>query len=147
MTVIAWDGKTLAADKQTNRGDAIGTCTKIFKLHDGTVVSFCGALSKGLVLFDWYRNGCKEEEWPEFQKSDSVTILVVVKDGKCIEYEGVSNPISCEDEFSAWGSGMEFAIGAMAMGATAVEAVEIASYHCEGCGRGVDSFDVSSQKK
>ena len=96
---------------------------------------------------EWYRQGHKKEEWPDFQKTDSWTILIVAKDGKCVEYEQDPIAIPTEDEFIAWGNGRQFAIGALAMGANSVEAVEITSHHCSGCGRGVDSFDASFQKK
>ncbi|MEE8115151.1 MAG: hypothetical protein V3T23_12455 [Nitrososphaerales archaeon] len=141
MTVIAWDGKTLAADKQMSRADTIGTCTKIYKIEDGSVLAFCGQLAQGLALMDWYRNGRIYSEWPAFQSSDNWTVLVIAKDGKLIEYEQCPRPIGLEEKFTAWGNGREFAIGALAMGASSVEAVEVTSHHCEGCGRGVDSFE------
>ena len=38
MTTIAWDGKTLAADKLASYGELRTTVTKIFRLSDGSLV-------------------------------------------------------------------------------------------------------------
>jgi ATP-dependent protease HslVU (ClpYQ) peptidase subunit len=47
-----------------------------------------------------------------------------------------------EDPFMAWGSGRDFALGAMAMGATAREAVAVACRFNVYCGNGIDAFDL-----
>jgi ATP-dependent protease HslVU (ClpYQ) peptidase subunit len=141
MTVIVWDGKTLAADKMVSCGDTLHTTTKVFK-HGADIVAFCGTLSKGLALKKWYLDGAKTEEYPKFQDTEDFSVLIVASGGKVNEYLDQPIAISLEDKFSAWGNGREFAIGAMSAGADAVKAVEITSYHCGGCGRGVDSFEA-----
>lgn len=87
MTVVAWDGKSLAVDKQATCADMRMTTTKACRLQQGDVVA---------LVFD---------------------------------------------RFMAWGSGRDFAMGAMEMGASAYRAVEVAIRHSTGCGYGIDLFD------
>ena len=144
MSVIAWDRKTLAADKQGTRGDIAERLTKIVKINTGEVVAWCGGNDQGLLLLQWYKDGAKPETWPKFQEGENWSRMVIVKPGGIVgtyEKQPVMQP--CEEEpFMAWGSGAELAIGAMAMGASARQAVEIAGRFSASCGLGVDAFDV-----
>lgn len=145
MTVIAWDGKTLAADRRVSYGDLVATRTKIRRLESGAVIACSGDTDKVLALEKWYEAGANPDEWPQAQRSDNWARLVVQDvDGKVYEYNQEPYAIRCEDEYFAWGSGASFALGAMAMGADAVEAVTAAIKHCSSCGGGVDSFTVMS---
>lgn len=140
MTVIAWDGKSIAADKMSARGDLISTVTKMVEGRDGYFVATCGSTIKGLILIDWFNDGAKKEDLPDFQKTDDWVWLIAAKKGELLIYCQEHKPMTIEDQFCAWGSGCEFAIGAMSAGATAYQAVEIASKHCGTCGQGVDVF-------
>ena len=57
-------------------------------------------------------------------------------------FDGGPNGIACRDAFAAFGCGGDIAIGAMAAGASAEEAVEIANIHHVECGLGVDVFKL-----
>ncbi len=142
MTVIAWDGKSIAADKRSERGEIVGTVTKLFSGRDGCALATCGMLTKGLMLIEWFNEGSDREEWPKFQSTDEFSNLIVAKKGELWIYGQDSLPLTIADKFHAWGSGAEFAIGAMAMGATAEEAVLVANRHCASCGHGVDVIDL-----
>lgn len=146
MTVIAWDGHTLATDKQaTNCGMAF-TVTKSMKLETGEVLTWCGNADSGLMVAEWYKKGADPEKWPECQKDkDDWCTLVVLKDGKIFFYEKRPVAMEFQDKFMAWGSGRDYAIGAMAKGASAVEAVHIASRFDTGCGCGVDSYGIADR--
>ncbi len=145
MTVIAWDGKTLAADRQCTDGNIVSECTKIFKV-DGAAIAFCGRDSAIIELLDWYTSGCNPEEWPKFQKPDNFTTMIVALDGKCFEYEERHTSRPIEGNFMAWGSGRNFAVAAMDLGKSASEAVAVASKHCCYSGMGIDAFDVGCIK-
>lgn len=94
MTVIAWDGKTLAADRQITSGYTKNKrITKIRKY--GNVL--CGVTG--------------ETKYPR-------------------------------DERTSWGSGKELALGAMAAGADAKKAAEIACEYDLYCGGGVDVVEA-----
>ena len=141
MTVIAYDGKTVAADKQCVNGSTKSTTTKLIRLDSGMIVGMTGTLSSGLLVLDWL-NG-KLSEWPKCQEDkDRWAMVIVIKDGVVKVYEQNPAPVLIKDEFMAWGSGGDFAIGAMAMGATAKESVEIANRFSTDCGMGIDVFEV-----
>lgn len=145
MTVIAWDGKTLAADRQWSVGDTRQEGRKIFQEPDGTIFAISGALDSGLFLFhEWWKAGALKEDWPSFQSDkDKWTRLIVWPTDKSspIVYELV--PIGAQivtAQYYAWGTGREVALGVLWHKGTAIEAVEAANCHVSGCGFGVDSF-------
>lgn len=142
MTTIAWDGKILAVDKQASCGNLICRTTKVKKLFNGHVVAWSGILERGLILCKWYNDGCDVSRWPEFQKDENWVILVIASIEKIITYNAEPIAQEVEDPFSAWGSGCEFALGAMAAGKNAIEAVEIASRFDNNSGCGVDYFII-----
>ena len=133
MSVIAWDGNHLAADRQMTAGTRRATCSKL----RGTI-AWCGDQEEGILLADWYTAGADPEKWPAWQTNDNFTILVVAKEGACYFYEARPREQLVMDPFFAFGSGAPYALGAMAMGATAREAVEVASRFDIYCGMGVD---------
>lgn len=140
MTVIAFDGKILAADRQATLGDRRVTVSKIFKIRKA-IVACSGALPYCLSLVDWYRGGADQKEFPEYKGEDEWGCLVVYDKG-IKYYESRPFPIILQDPFAAWGSGGSYAMGAMAMGADARRAVEVAIRFDTGCGNGVEWFEV-----
>ena len=46
-----------------------------------------------------------------------------------------------------WGDGQEVAMGALAMGADAIKAVEITSKYCDSCGCGIDAYNLETMEK
>lgn len=142
MSIVAWDGKILAADRQGDSGGTNFTIKKLFKLKSGEVVSFVGAYCSGLMVKEWYEAGAKFEEWPECQNTDNwVNFIVASKEG-CFYYQQTPIPIKVIDAFRTWGSGEDLALGAMEMGADAIKAVEVASKYDQGCGQGCDHAEV-----
>jgi len=141
MTVVAWDGKTLAVDQQgTNNGYKF----KIEKLHliPGGAATFTGEVDKGLVLLDWYVKGADPAKYPAFQATDAWSRLIVCLD-TCDVLAFEQHPVSQDYSrlpFTAWGAGRDFAIGAMAQYADARRAVEIANEHSDSCGFGVSTW-------
>jgi hypothetical protein len=145
MSIVAWDGKTLAADRQRTTADTISTSKKLCKLDDGTVVAWVGNISYAASLLSWYKEGAKKEDWPEFQKGDEWVKLIIVNQEGCFFYERTPEKMEVFDPFAAWGVGREAALGAMEMGADAVKAVEVASKYISGCGRGCDYVMVKQK--
>lgn len=145
MSVIAWDGKSIATDRQMSVGDMRSQVTKLKRLTSGAIVGIAGSLDGGLTLMQWFENGAAPDKWPEFQKDkDRWALLVaVLANGKVGFYEQEPVWIPVEDEFMAWGSGRGFAMGAMSMGATARQAVEIACRFNVHCGMGIDGMTIS----
>lgn len=143
MSIVAWDGKTLAADNQaTNNGLRMRT-QKIFQLpFIDTIAAFTGDIEQGLALIKWFKEGEVPENWPSFQKAESWTRMICASKGKVFIFELLPIRQYVLDPFMAWGSGRDFAMGAMAQGASAAEAILKTNIHCEGCGMGATSFPV-----
>ena len=73
-------------------------------------------------------------------------ILVIAPDGAIWKFEKQLHGFLVEAPQFAIGSGRAFAIGAMAMGATAREAVEVASRFDPHSGMGVDVLELASPR-
>ena len=142
MTVVAYDGHSLAADKQSVCGGRCSTTTKIRRISTGEVLAITGMQAMGEMLVQWYESGADPTAWPipDNDENDCVRLIVADKGG-CKFYEHAM-PIAVEDAFGAWGSGADFAVMALHLGKTAREAVELASIYSVGCGNGVDSFGL-----
>lgn len=139
MTVIAWDGSVLAADKQATNAGLKMTATKLRKIN-GCICAATGDWDRAQSLYEWFARGAKPEDFPDFQKTDDgfVGMVVVHPDNTVVKYERAPYPYTIEDKLFAVGSGRDFALGAMATGANAIQAVHIASRFDSGCGMGVD---------
>lgn len=145
MTVIAWDGRTLAADRQSECGSVKSSVRKIFRVHDG-LAGVSGNLSIGMEVLAWYEAGADPMGWPSSNRrlDEGATLTVVrMKDGKpaIYFYESSPYPFCSLDQFAARGSGAGEALVAMACGKTSVEAVLLAQQFNHTCGLGVDSLE------
>lgn len=145
MTVIVWDGTTLAADRQGVATEMRSIRTKIYRNDEREIVyGYTGDLARGLIVIDWYLKGADPNQFPKHQEGidDSWGRLIVADKNGCRCYEDSPFPLPVEQQYMAWGSGRDYAMGALAMGADARKAVEIASKFCITCGLGVDAFDL-----
>lgn len=143
MSVIAWDGETLAADRQATEDGVKTSCVKIFKVRrTGDVIGSVGDFDIGTSLENWYKSGADPKKFPK-RKADGSKLIVVTKAGAVLEYEGTPTPHRITAPFVAWGAGREIAIGAMAMGADAKKAVLVASEHRSDCGMGITAFKIT----
>lgn len=144
MTVIAWDGKTIASDNQATISGLVVKTVKLFKPYSESnkIIGFTGPMDYGLVLKDWYLEGADKEKWPKFQETENWCRLVVYDCGRLFSYEQAPSKIVVHHPFMAFGSGRDFAMAALALGYDSVKAVEIASQLCDSCGCGVTAFEV-----
>lgn len=140
MTVIAWDGTTLAADKKANANGIGRTVTKIFRLNADEMVAFCGNAADAMAMLWWLKAARDPAAFPELSERDSMFAWVVRRDGSIHRYEGRSLPIAYEDRAFADGAGRDYALAAMHLGYDARTAVEVAcSLDCY-CGNGIDTL-------
>ena len=143
MTVIAWDGKSIAADKRATNYGLHRKTTKLRKLSNGQVIAWVGDQDCGMALSKWYDEGANPDKWPKFQgEKERWAQLIVAHGHRCWQYEREPFAVLVEDPFSAWGSGRDYALAAMLLGKSAKEAVEIASLFDTGCGDGVDVIEL-----
>ena len=142
MTVIAWDGKTLAADKRAVNAGLSRTVTKIRRMGK-LLVGASGNASASAELFEWVKRGRKEKDFPKIQsKTDDNASLLVIDHGRILKYEVSPIPIIFEDKFFAMGSGRDYALAAMFLGKDAVYAVQIACLFDVDCGNGIDLLNL-----
>lgn len=142
MTVIAWDGISLASDKMMVQVGLAMKVTKIKKVRDH-LIGVSGNASAISILFDWFDKGADPEKWPDIQKDKDrwSYLLAITPEKKILFYEQDPLPIEIEDEFFACGSGRDYALAAMAMGASAGKAVAVASKFDVNCGNGIDVIE------
>lgn len=142
MTVIAWDGKTLAADKLGDNGGSRMTATKVHRVR-GHLVGIIGRVDCCYHLLDWFDRGAKPEKWPAFQATDDWSSLLVVRpDGVLVRYDRSPTPFPIEDKVYAAGSARDAAKAAMLMGADARRAIEIAIEVDCTVGGGIDTLTL-----
>lgn len=141
MTIIAWDGKTLAADRAAVNVGYIRAVTKIFVVPGG-LVGFAGDGDYALELLHWFKTGREIEKYPKCMADSNVGAMFIDRDGVNWGYSKTPFPQRCEDKFDAMGSGRDYALATMYLGHDAVKAVQIASALDNCCGKGVDSLTL-----
>lgn len=124
MTTIAWDGKTLAGDSRVSHGDIVlpERMRKVIMGSKGHLAAIAGAVDMQCEVFlDWAKRGCLGD--PIFPKSDSTFILVTP--GGIVQELTKGENVSKVNHWGyyAWGSGRNFALGALSNGANAATAV------------------------
>ena len=139
MTVIAWDGKTLAADKRACMGSFTYTVTKLYRIGD-RIVGFAGSQALAGRLRAWLEAGADPDTYPDNEAEDGCYFIAIRGDGTIERYESTGYPIIVEEKFFACGSGREYAMAAMYLGVDARTAVDIASKFDESCGNGIDTL-------
>jgi ATP-dependent protease HslVU (ClpYQ) peptidase subunit len=125
MSVIAWDGHVLAADKQATNNGLKRTTTKIHRAGE-CLVAFTGDASQGMLMVDW------------------APVAVIRPDRTIATYERTPVPVVIEDRFYAAGCGRDYAMAVMHLGLGAVKAVEVACALDAFCGNGMDTLSLES---
>lgn len=147
MTVIAYDGKTLAVDRRCVAGDRFFPGTK-FTLWKGHVFLYCGTRSAAEQVTRWAMSGRRANRWPACQSTDDFAVVVFGKpDGTVARYERYPIELAELAQIVAYGTGAEAAMGAMHNGADAAAAVYAAARVSFTCGDGVDGFTYDSVAK
>lgn len=142
MTVIAWDGQTLAADKRALLGNYKGgTMTKIHRWKGG-ICGVSGEAKAGMELVSWLQGGADVDDFPELDEDTCVDLLVVHDDGRVAVYEKSPTPLWMEEKHMAIGSGKDYALSALHLGKDAKEAVAFACTMDAFCGNGIDTLEL-----
>lgn len=137
MTVIAWDGHSLAGDKLSNFAGLRTPTRKVYRIRkpDGAVVlaGAAGHTGQCQAYMRWARN----PKLPEPTLND-IEILLIDERGRCWLAENGLQWALVRSRCFAIGSGAGVALGAMAAGASAKEAVVVTNRLVMSCGFGVD---------
>ena len=129
MSTIVYRDGIMAADTRAwaGRSSPIGQKAKIRRLSNGFLLGCAsGVPGAGEYLMDWYEDGHDHEK---LILPKDFTLLIVNTNGQAFladDSPHLSGPITAP--WFAIGSGCDYAMGAMAMGATAVQAVEVACH-------------------
>jgi ATP-dependent protease HslVU (ClpYQ) peptidase subunit len=140
MTTIAYRDGVLSADSLvTNMACKVGTFEKLFDDKEDNHYGCIGEV-QDLIAFRKWKRGCSEKP----KVSEDFCALMVDKNNNLWIYEDKLIPRKMECEYYAIGSGYEFALGAMANGASAYEALEAAIKHdCYSGGEIVSMVNIS----
>jgi len=138
MTTIAYRDGVIAADTQETWEDGSFTpCVKLYRMPKsvaevgGHIVGLAGGSYAGELFLEWYQVG----DWdnpPDLVNLDleeDFEAIIVKPDGSLWSCNRLFAFIPHKTEYFATGSGGKVALGAMAMGATAEEAVRAAIKH------------------
>jgi 20S proteasome alpha/beta subunit len=161
MSVVVYRDGVIASDLQLSDN---GTTTaqrfvKIMK-YKGELFGAVGSAHDAEEFFDWARNkvygkytsyfpdGPVFAEKPGEEKNYSSDLFWITKEGKVLESDTDRFPVffETEAEYAAIGSGTLVALGALAAGASAQEAVMAACKHDAYCGIGVAYLELKGVK-
>lgn len=144
MTIIAWDGKVLAADRlSTIGGTPLPPTRKIHRLTapngKQALVGFSGSTGFAASFLHWMKGG----DEPALKSGEDMKwAIMLIQEPRWVWYRSDNaNRWDLLGACSGWaiGSGCDYALGAMQAGASAQEAVRIASRLDNQCGLGVDT--------
>lgn len=141
MTVIAWDGKTLAADKMLSNATYKYKINKLFRLNDGSIGGWAGYPHQALKVIGWLNSDRNPEKYPDQTDEErSAVVMIITKKKKVYLFNDMMAPCAIEEKQIAIGSGDAYAKTAMFMGYDAESAVFVASKLCPSCGSGIDTM-------
>jgi len=124
MTTIAWDGKTLAADTLiTENGKRVGRCSKIENVN-GILFGVSGGVEWLAAFRGWFLGGMKGDR-PAMKSGDSAAQAIVIYKDRVLSLMPDGWDVMMAP-FYAIGSGQDLAMGALALGHTAQDAVRAA---------------------
>lgn len=143
MTTIVWDGKILAADRGLFAGSRLdGEYTKIHRRKkDGALIGLAGRTSSIAAYVKWFLAGEKREA-PKLH--DDSQAMIIRPDGE-VSYVDEYGQSPWKTDFYAIGAGAEFALGALANGSSAENAIKIAAkFDCfTNIEKGIDTLELS----
>ena len=134
MTVVVFDGTSLAVDSHSSDGKAKTPATKVW-FHNGNknvLLTGAGHLSSILEVKDWFERDGSVDDYPKCQQGPRQCVFIVLARHAIYRFESSPHAIEMTGPF-AYGAGAEFAYGALHMGATAEQAVEAAITYSPYC--------------
>lgn len=151
MTVIAWDGATLAADCMAVVGGGIKRkVSKIGYLSKGAcgqIYAMTGNWDVAAEILGWLNAGGSEDKPEGFPASarDGNATVIVFAPPSVFAYQSGPYPLRLDGESPcAFGSGRDYAEAVMYLGGDAKEAVEVACHFQVDCGMGVEALTWSN---
>lgn len=154
MTIICWRDGILAADSAAGQGDLrVGRTLKIMlpvRGFDGTlparpdqVIAWSGNVTEGPKFCGWAEDGFPSWLMPAFSESFEGIFIERGRHPRLFDETGELAELIAP--FLCLGNGSFVAIGAMAAGADAIRACEIACDWIDGCRPPIISVDMRAQ--
>lgn len=146
MTIVAWDGKMLAADKQAVVASQKYPVTKVYRVDADRLAGISGHLGRGTTIVAWLRGGAVLDQFPKSNADyDYTQVMVVSRAGDILVYENGAYPFTVNREQHCIGSGRDFGLSALFLGLNAESAVVHASNYSADCGLGVDTLTFDAE--
>lgn len=139
MTVIVFDGSTCAVDSGA-AADTTMLRVRKFWIRGDELITGAGETSHVVAMAEWYLAGAKVEEFPPMIHLKRDAELVVIDSRRVRRYEASPYGVDHGNVRCAFGGGRDFAYGALAMGATAAQAAEVACLFSPVCAEPVHTF-------
>ncbi len=150
MTVIVWDGKSLAADKLVLLNLIATPGIKIKRITQfNQLAGFSGAMSVGVQFFAWLEAGAKKEDYPAVMnnKDNGGIGMVITEDREILVYDHCNVPYVVDAPQHAIGAGAVAALVGLKLGHGAKEIVEAVNQFDICCGCGVDVLTHTPTKR
>lgn len=141
MSVIVWDGVTLASDSDMNDGQVKVPFEKIWR-EGQRLCGVVGPVSDCLKLRAWVKEGSIPDKYPTI--SPDAYLVIVYPNGELTRFTASGIPIATFHKRLALGTGRDFAYGAMFMGASAEDAVRAAIKYSASCSGEVRTLKLRS---
>lgn len=155
MTTIVYDGERIAADRMVIHGDGIkiqyskiktGTLTRTYHgiaTNESVYLASTGYLMSALVMEKWILESGNPSDFPKLEDG-CATIVIYITDPKTayIYFNSGPHPMLVTTFPTAIGSGANYALCAMEVGASIEKAVEIAAKFDDNTGFGVEVFKI-----
>jgi hypothetical protein len=145
VTIVCYRAGVLAADTALWGGDVlVGSTSKIARAADGSVVGVCGRAGIGERYLAWVRSPYADlgSRFKIEENDISFEAIIARPCGDVFFVDEFGNPFRTVAPFYAIGIGEKVAYGALAMGASAVQAVDVAIRYSAHCGGEVDVLQL-----
>lgn len=147
MTTIATDGKTVAADGQRTLGsERISMVEKKLRMKAGRIYAITGTFAFFDDLIMWHIMGARVEDVPKGDGDNGWSLLVIEPGATGVHrYTSECPRLEIFPYPATFGSGADYAMGAMCAGADPREAVTIASRLDINTGGEIQVIDIAAE--
>ncbi len=139
VTVIVFDGATCAVDSGAPSDTTMLRVRKFWTRTD-ELITGAGNTPHVVAMVEWYLAGAKVEDFPPMVRVKQDAELVVIDSRGVRRYEAAPYAVDHGITRCAFGGGRDFAYGALAMGATATQAAEVACIFSPVCAEPIHTF-------
>ena len=145
MTILAFDGKILAADRRsTTSWGSHDSVTKIWR-HGDFLCGISGKPAISLRMFEWWKAGQVPADFPAEAAKEEEGTFIAISGAGVFQFTTGPYPVKIETAYPTWGGGRDFASAAMHCGRNAYEAVELTCLLSVFCGNGIDTLTLPSK--